>query len=144
MASDATRLAKDFINTISEDITLYRQLKQILSEQHQAYIDFDDQCLLNNLSLQEPLLESLSKHASLRESIMGKLGLPNSRVGVEALLGALPDAVESKVRSQWQTLESLIDQCQEQNQLNAVCSANFQELLGSVFNPNQHTYSAQP
>ena len=53
MASDATRLAKDFINTISEDITLYRQLKQILSEQHQAYIDFDDQCLLNNLSLQD-------------------------------------------------------------------------------------------
>ena len=144
MASDATRLAKDFINTISEDITLYRQLKQILSEQHQAYIDFDDQCLLNNLSLQEPLLESLGKHASLRESVMAKLRLPNSRVGLEALLGALPDAVESQVRSQWQTLESLIDECHEQNQLNAVCSANFQELLGSAFNPDPHTYSAQP
>ncbi|MFT5208904.1 MAG: flagellar biosynthesis/type III secretory pathway chaperone [Flavobacterium sp.] len=47
------------------------------------------------------------------------LSLPISKVGIEALIAALPLAQQQTVELKWQSLNLLIDDCAKMNDINA-------------------------
>ncbi|MCG3863982.1 MULTISPECIES: flagellar protein FlgN [unclassified Photobacterium] len=121
------------IKDIQCDIVDYRQLYQLMQQQHQCYLKFDGELLSRLTEQQLPLLKQLTQRSQLRTKQLHKLGLPINNQSMNKLIHALPNAIQSKLQQQWHTLETLVKQCHKLNQRNGVLSANFSELLNQVY-----------
>jgi len=141
MASEASRLVQGFVRSIGEDIALYRKLAPLLQSQTALYLTFEADKLNQNIDAQKPLIEKLSANSKLRSQVLNKLGLPPEQSSTDKIINALPQSMAHKVRHQWQTLASLVEQCQQLNNDNGVSSASFHELISSLKEPSQHTYA---
>ncbi|KLN66184.1 flagellar protein FlgN [Vibrio sp. VPAP30] len=141
MTSEASRLVQNFVRSVGEDIALYRKLAPLLQDQRMLYLTFDAEKLNQNINTQKPLIEKLNANAKMRSQVMDKLGLPLEQSSIEKIFNALPQSIAHKVRHQWQTLASLIEQCQQLNSDNGASSAAFHELISSLKEPSQHTYT---
>ncbi|MDN3609434.1 flagellar protein FlgN [Vibrio ostreicida] len=139
--SDPSRLIKQYVKTIGQDIRLYQQLTPLLREQKQLYLTLDATRLSANLEQQKPLLNQLIAHAEERRQTMITLALPVEKRGVDKLISLLPPAISKQVSAQCRMLQGMIEQCQKLNQDNGQTSANFHELMVQITQPNQHTYA---
>ncbi|EAS65604.1 flagellar protein FlgN [Photobacterium angustum] len=121
------------IKDIQCDIVDYRKLYQLMLKQHQCYLKFDG-VLLSQLTAQQlPLISQLTQRSQQRTQQLHNLGLPINNQSMNKLIHALPNAIQSKLQQQWQTLETLVKQCHDLNQRNGILSANFSELLNQVY-----------
>ncbi|MFV8456515.1 flagellar export chaperone FlgN [Vibrio owensii] len=140
MATAASQHIQQFVRSISEDIKLYQQLLGLIQLQKALYLKFDGKALSENIQKQMPILNQLGRSASERSQLMRKLGLPCNETSVNRIFNALPAKIGTQVRKQWTLLESLVKQCQQDNQSNGQSSAAFQELVSQLKQPVQHTY----
>lgn len=104
------------------------------------YLKFDGEALSENIQKQMPILNQLGRSVSERSQLMRKLGLPCNETSVNRIFNALPAKIGTQARKQWTLLESLVKQCQQDNQSNGQSSAAFQELVSQLKQPVQHTY----
>lgn len=144
MANNRSQLVQLFVRTITHDVKSYQQLLPLLQQQKSLYLQFDSQALNHNIEQQTPLLNQLHRSANERSHCLQQLGLSANDHSVQRLLNALPITLNHKLRTQWQTLKSLIQQCQQLNHSNGQLSASFQELLAQVTQPTQHVYEERP
>lgn len=121
------------IKDIQCDIVDYRQLYQLMLKQYQCYLKFDGVLLSQLTEQQLPLLSQLTQRSQQRTQQLHNLGLPINNQSMNKLIYALPNAIQSKLQQQWQTLETLVKQCHDLNQRNGILSANFSELLNQVY-----------
>lgn len=140
MATAASQHIQQFVRSISEDIKLYQQLLGLIQQQKALYLKFDGEALNENIQKQMPILNQLGRSASERSQLMRKLGLPCNETSVNRVFNALPAKIGTQARKQWTMLESLVKQCQQDNQSNGQSSAAFQELVSQLKQPVQHTY----
>ncbi|WP_425670314.1 flagellar export chaperone FlgN [Vibrio owensii] len=140
MATAASQHIQQFVRSISEDIKLYQQLLGLIQQQKALYLKFDGDALSENIQKQMPILNQLGRSASERSQLMRKLGLPCNETSVSRIFNALPAKIGTQARKQWTLLESLVKQCQQDNQSNGQSSAAFQELVSQLKQPVQHTY----
>ncbi|WP_199460814.1 flagellar export chaperone FlgN [Vibrio owensii] len=140
MATAASQHIQQFVRSISEDIKLYQQLLGLIQQQKALYLKFDGEALSENIQKQMPILNQLGRSASERSQLMRKLGLPCNETSVNRIFNALPAKIGTQARKQWALLESLVKQCQQDNQSNGQSSAAFQELVSQLKQPVQHTY----
>ncbi|YCO01385.1 flagellar export chaperone FlgN [Vibrio sp. VNB-15] len=140
MATAASQHIQQFVRSISEDIKLYQQLLGLIQQQKALYLKFDGEALNENIQKQMPILNQLGRSASERSQLMRKLGLPCNETSVNRVFNALPAKIGTQARKQWTLLESLVKQCQQDNQSNGQSSAAFQELVSKLKQPVQHTY----
>ena len=140
MATAASQHIQQFVRSISEDIKRYQQLLVLIQQQKSLYLTFDGQALSENIEQQMPILNQLGRSANERTQLMRALGLPCNDDSVNRIFSALPAKIAPQVRTQWMRLESLVKQCQQDNQSNGQSSAAFQELVNQIKQPAQHTY----
>ncbi|WP_341662433.1 flagellar protein FlgN [Vibrio sp.] len=144
MSSKTSHLIQSFFNTLVQDIKSYQKLETLLKQQKSLYLHFDADKLERNTAQQQPLLTLLRQHAHQRSQIMATFQLPTDKQGVERFFSALPPTAAEKLQALWLELETLIKRCQVLNQENGQTSASFHELVASLTNPQQHTYTEQP
>lgn len=140
MATTASQHIQQIVRSIAEDVKLYQQLLGLIQQQKALYLKFDGEALNENIQRQMPILNLLGRSASERSQLMRALGLPCNETSVNRIFNALPSKIGTQARKQWALLESLVKQCQQDNQSNGQSSAAFQELVSQLKQPVQHTY----
>ncbi len=133
-------LIQGFIQSIGEDITLYKKLVVLQQQQSALYLNFDATALSVNVEQQTPVLDQLNRNAGIRSQCMNRLGLPANEKGVSKIFSILPEQLRLAVTKRWHQLETLIKQCQQYNQKNGESSASFHELMSQITNTSQDTY----
>ncbi|KXF81060.1 flagellar protein FlgN [Enterovibrio coralii] len=144
MAPNATQLIQYFLQTVSHDIKHYEQLLDLLKRQRVLYVSFDAVALQENLAAQQPLLNTLKTSSRQRQDCLKQLGLEDSNRGVSRLQNALPSALKKKAMVQWDSLQRLVEQCQQYNNDNGQVSASFHEMISGVIKPAADIYHEQP
>ncbi|WP_439145950.1 flagellar export chaperone FlgN [Vibrio sp.] len=140
MATAASQHIQQVLHSVTEDIKLYQQLLVLIQQQKGLYLQFDSKVLDENIQKQKPILNQLARTSSERSQWMRALGLSCNNASMQRIFNALPTKMSIQVRKQWALLESLVKQCQQDNQSNAQSSAAFQELITQIKQPLQHTY----
>lgn len=107
-------------NTLSElihsDLEHFGTLHELLAEERQILGHRDFDAFRTLLEEKNALLRKLEAHHNQRTQVLTTLGLPPDGAGVEAFLDANAD---TSAQAEWRTLQSLIQQCREQNEINA-------------------------
>ncbi|MDD1781847.1 flagellar protein FlgN [Enterovibrio sp. ZSDZ35] len=140
MASNASQLIQLFLQTIGRDIRHYQQLLELLKHQRVLYMTFDAEALTRNIADQQPLISQLAKSAQERQDCLNKLGVGCSRSGVARLMKALPPSLGPQAKKQWETLQRLVECCQQYNNENGQTTATFHEMIAGVLQPTSDTY----
>lgn len=145
MAADKKQLIQTFLRTVGHDVRHYQALLPLLKTQRKLYLTFDADLLSANTQQQQPLLNALKRSALERSTCLKQLGLSQDDAGVQRLLSVLPQSLGQQIKTQWSTLQSLVQQCQQCNAENGHTSASFHEMLSQMNVSTTHTYQeSQP
>jgi flagella synthesis protein FlgN len=135
-------IVREIIRGIQYDVRLYDELYKLLLKQQHCYLSFDEASMQAITDKLQPMLDTLQKNAEHRTNLLGYLGLAQNKAGINRLINALPGKLRLQAGQQWQTLETRVQSCQQQNQLNGQLSASFSEMLQQFDHDNSNSYSS--
>lgn len=135
-------VVREIIRGIQYDVRLYDELYKLLLKQQHCYLAFDEQSMQTITDKLQPMLDTLQKNAEHRTKLLGYLGLEQNKAGMNRLLGALPGKLRTQAGQQWHMLETRVQSCQQQNQLNGQLSASFNEMLQQFDHDSSNNYSS--
>lgn len=123
-----------FGELIITELSSYESLKSILEQERELLVnrDFDAFTLL--LGQKHELLTKLEQDNQTRCQLLQQQQLPISKDGVETLISKLPAEDGETAKENWESLNHLIDECAQMNEINARITHRAQSSSQQILN----------
>ncbi|MFI3276984.1 flagellar export chaperone FlgN [Vibrio sp.] len=132
MDNNKINAIKIFIREISTDVNDYQALLKVLNTQHTLMTQRDSVRLEQIATKYQNYLAKLENRAAQRSQLLITIGVSSDPQGVEKLITALPDSIGRPLRSNWDKLQIIVQQCQAQNERNSTLLSMQQGILSEL------------
>ncbi|MDR9826327.1 flagellar protein FlgN [Vibrio sp. FNV 38] len=132
MDNNKINAIKIFIREVSTDVNDYQDLLKVLNTQHTLMTQRDSVRLEQIATKYQNYLAKLENRAAQRSQLLITIGVSSDPQGVEKLITALPDSIGRPLRSNWDKLQIIVQQCQAQNERNSTLLSMQQGILSEL------------
>ena len=112
----SSALLLHFGGLLNDGIVQAKELNELLDKEYQSLQQVDPEPLEHITLNKQQLLSELESLSKVQDQFLTQLGYSTDRKGIESCLDQLGD--DSQLKQKWHALQSLLENCQKQNEIN--------------------------
>ncbi len=134
----------DLKSLLAAELIGYTNLSEILDQEKRLLIERNFDAFAEVLEKKHQLVNQLSQLSAHRVKVLGALKLEPDESGVLALIERQPEFGRDQLYQDWDAIKTLVDRCNQQNEVNAKVAHRAQATSKQILNILKGASRAEP